>query len=131
MAFLSAWSSCRQPVSCLVFLVMPSVFYQCGSGLLELQVAYITTNEGQYVSNGSRPAVMLAIDEVNKAFSDQYHLQISTTEISVSVFTYGLEYIIIMDTFATSCSHIVISNVNMSLCTTYTRMYRSFLVGLT
>ena len=87
MALFLTWSSCRRPVSCLVLLLMQSVFYQGGSALLELQVAYFTTNEGQYVSNGSIPAVMLALDKVNEAFSDQFHLQISTSEISVSVFT--------------------------------------------
>lgn len=35
------------------------------SGQLELQVAYITTDDGAYVSNGSIPAVMLAIEQVN------------------------------------------------------------------
>ena len=35
------------------------------SGQLELQVAYITTGDGAYVSNGSIPAVMLAIEQVN------------------------------------------------------------------
>jgi hypothetical protein len=64
---------------------MQFVFYQGGTGLLKLRVAYITTNEGQYVSNGSIPAVTLAVDEVNREFSDQYHLQIQRSSISVSI----------------------------------------------
>lgn len=66
------------------------MFYQGGTGLLKLRVAYITTNEGQYVSNGSIPAVTLAVDEVNREFSDQYHLQIQRSSISVSIIIYVL-----------------------------------------
>lgn len=51
---------------------------------MELQVAYITTNGGQYISNGSIPAVMLAVDKVNNASSGRYHLQVATRSISVS-----------------------------------------------
>lgn len=51
------------------------------TGQLDLRIAYITTDDGQYVSNGSIPAVMLAVDEVNSVFSDRYRLQMNTYPI--------------------------------------------------
>lgn len=63
---------------------------ECVSGQPELQVAYITTDDGAYVSNGSIPAVMLAIEQVNN-LSD-YKLVLnrdgSPRSTSVSLWTF-------------------------------------------
>lgn len=60
------------------------------SGQHTLQVAYITTDDGAYVSNGSIPAVMLAIEQVNN-LSD-YQLVLNRDGLprttSVSLWTY-------------------------------------------
>lgn len=68
---------------CLVLVVIQIVFQQVGRSQVQLKVAYITTNAGQYISNGSIPAVTLAVEKVNNA-SDHYHLQLATASISVS-----------------------------------------------
>ena len=54
------------------------------SGQLQLRIAYITTNDGQYISSGATPAVMLAMEEVNKVYSNRFCLQVTTFNISVS-----------------------------------------------
>ena len=69
----------------LALVTAQVLFLQVCRGHLELRIAYITTNHGKYVSNGSIPAVMLALDEVNKAFSGRFGLQMNISSISVSV----------------------------------------------
>lgn len=77
----------RMQVGGLVLLVLQIVLQQVdrATGQLDLRIAYITTDDGQYVSNGSIPAVMLAVDEVNSVFSDRYRLQMNTYPIFVSI----------------------------------------------
>lgn len=89
----SLWSSLHRTrlsmyYYCLVFVVIQIVFQQVGRSQVQLKVAYITTNGGQYISNGSIPAVMLAVEKVNNASSDRYHLQLATASISVSTCSY-------------------------------------------
>lgn len=84
----SLWSSLHRArlsmaYHCLVLVVIQIVFQQVGRSQVQLKVAYITTNGGQYISNGSIPAVTLAVEKVNNA-TDSYHLQLATASISVS-----------------------------------------------
>ena len=71
-------------VSSLVFVVLQILCLQHARGQLELRVAYITTNAGQYVSNGTIPAVELAVEKVNEVFADRFRLNMTTSSISVS-----------------------------------------------
>ena len=75
-------SGCSSLCSLKLLLTAQIILHSCG-GQQQLRVAYITTDTGQYVSNGSIPAVTLALDAVNNVFSDHFDLQMTTFSISV------------------------------------------------
>ena len=65
-------------------ILLQILFAQFCCTELELRVVFITTYSGQYVSNGSLPAVVLAVDEVNEVLAGRYRLHLNTSTITVS-----------------------------------------------
>ena len=48
----------------------------------QFHAAFIATDEGAYVSNGSIPAAELAMDQVNAVFNFSLHLNFSVISVS-------------------------------------------------
>ena len=63
---------CRRQSKTELIIAVLLLFYrqQAVSAQLHLHVGYITTDSGAYVSNGTIPAVDLAVKQVNEVFND-------------------------------------------------------------
>ena len=66
------WTRHYRLQSKIEFIIAVLLFYRekAVSAQLHLHVGYITTDSGAYVSNGTIPAVDLAVKHVNEAFND-------------------------------------------------------------